>query len=953
MANNILTTRIILCNDTSVNWGTSKKVLLKGETGFEFLDDGSVKMKLGNGVNTFAELPYATMPPGEITAAINTAIAAASHNHENKAILDAITASFTTILKNNYDTAYTHSTQAHAPSNAERNVLVGIQKNGADLTIDSAARKVNITVPTKTSELQNDSGFKTTDNNTIYNLSGAASATNGNTKIHLTGSDSTTDSVTIKGSGSVTVTSDADGAITITGTDTKYTHPNSGVTAGTYKSITVNAQGHVTGGTNPTTLAEYGITDAVKSTEKGTANGVATLGNDGKIPNSQLPSYVDDVIEGYLHGGKFYKESAHTTEIAGESGKIFVELTSGKTYRWSGSAFVVISETIALGTTSSTAGRGDWNKTAYDHSQSPHAPDNAEENQMAFSNISVGSATISADSKTDTLTFAAGNNITLTPDAANDKITIAAVNTNNAVTQTITKDTNAEYRLLFSSTADDTTRTEGARKDTDLTYNPSTNTITVGTVKGTLDGNAATANIATKAGEKWTVTTNVGEWSRVCKLTGYGSVLFTFQFNQANQVIENTCVIGVGYGTAFISQISASGYSNNSTPQIRITRGAASHTIHYVEIYNTFGYNSATIINSACQLLDIGNTNLVVTTYTAYTATDTSPIVEYTLQCCHNGVAAANFYGNLTGDTVYPNTTNTGSLGSPSNKWSTVYATTLYGDLDGTIKSTSVNPTAAITYYPAIHTINSTAQKTLYNTPYARFSILKGTADTTDADGTLGYDYLILGSDINAGADNNAYGAIRLYSTNTGFSNLRYSASATNVTHYLPAINGTIAVFNAARTSNQVVITDGTTGNIKSSGYTIATSVPSGAVFTDTKVTQTLTAASSSYPVLLAPSGQTATATTTSYFATGLTFNPGTKTLTTTTFSGALNGNAASATRLSSAKTISLSGAATGTATGFDGSANISIPVTSLNAVNLILAESDILIFYGGNASTT
>ena len=41
-----------------------------------------------------------------------------------------------------------------------------------------------------------------------------------------------------------------------------YTHPNSGVTAGTYKSVTVDAQGHVTAGSNPTTLAGYGITDA-------------------------------------------------------------------------------------------------------------------------------------------------------------------------------------------------------------------------------------------------------------------------------------------------------------------------------------------------------------------------------------------------------------------------------------------------------------------------------------------------------------------------------------------------------------------------------------------------------------------------------------------------------------------------------------------------------------------
>ena len=45
-------------------------------------------------------------------------------------------------------------------------------------------------------------------------------------------------------------------------TDTVYTHPNSGASAGTYKSVTVNAQGHVTGGTNPTTLSGYGITDA-------------------------------------------------------------------------------------------------------------------------------------------------------------------------------------------------------------------------------------------------------------------------------------------------------------------------------------------------------------------------------------------------------------------------------------------------------------------------------------------------------------------------------------------------------------------------------------------------------------------------------------------------------------------------------------------------------------------
>lgn len=52
-------------------------------------------------------------------------------------------------------------------------------------------------------------------------------------------------------------------------------------------------------------------------------------------------------------------------------------------------------------------------------------------------------------------------------------------NSNNAVTQTATDTANANYRVLFSATADDTTRTEGARKDKDLTYNPSTGQLTI------------------------------------------------------------------------------------------------------------------------------------------------------------------------------------------------------------------------------------------------------------------------------------------------------------------------------------------------------------------------------------------------------------------------------------------------------------------------------------------
>jgi len=107
----------------------------------------------------------------------------------------------------------------------------------------------------------------------------------------------------------------------------------------------------------------------VNPAEKGAVNGIATLDSTGKVPSSQLPAYVDDVVEGYLYDGKFYEESTHTTEIPGESGKIYVNLEAGAntTYRWSGSTFVEISASLTLGETSGTAYRGDRGKVAYDH----------------------------------------------------------------------------------------------------------------------------------------------------------------------------------------------------------------------------------------------------------------------------------------------------------------------------------------------------------------------------------------------------------------------------------------------------------------------------------------------------------------------------------------------------------------------------------------------------------
>ena len=119
----------------------------------------------------------------------------------------------------------------------------------------------------------------------------------------------------------------------------------------------------------PTTLSGYGITDAYTKTEsdgkyatKTESDGkyqpvgsYATLDSSGHVPSSQLPSYVDDVIEGYYSNGKFYSDSAKTKEITGEGGKIYTDLTTNKTYRWGGTAWVEISKSLAIGETAGTA----------------------------------------------------------------------------------------------------------------------------------------------------------------------------------------------------------------------------------------------------------------------------------------------------------------------------------------------------------------------------------------------------------------------------------------------------------------------------------------------------------------------------------------------------------------------------------------------------------------------
>lgn len=90
---------------------------------------------------------------------------------------------------------------------------------------------------------------------------------------------------------------------------------------------------------------------------KGAPNGLASLNESGIIPSAQLPSYVDDVIE---------VDTFSNLPGTGESGKIYIVQDTNLTYRWSGTDYVEISKSLALGETSSTAYPGDKGKATTD-----------------------------------------------------------------------------------------------------------------------------------------------------------------------------------------------------------------------------------------------------------------------------------------------------------------------------------------------------------------------------------------------------------------------------------------------------------------------------------------------------------------------------------------------------------------------------------------------------------
>lgn len=246
-------------------------------TGLQSALDGKAAASHGTHVT------YSTTAPvmdGTASAGTASTVARSDHKHPTdtsraaQTDLDSHTGNTTVHItsteRTNWGTAYTHSQTAHAPSNAEKN------QNAFS----------NVVVGTTT-----------------------------------IAADSATDTLTLVAGDNVTISPDAtNDKITITAVDTVYTHPNSGVTAGTYKSVTVNAQGHVTAGTNPTTLAGYGITDAAAKDHTHTVDSALSSTSTNPVQNKVVNDAISTVTSAITANTSSI--NAHTTRITALEDKV-------------------------------------------------------------------------------------------------------------------------------------------------------------------------------------------------------------------------------------------------------------------------------------------------------------------------------------------------------------------------------------------------------------------------------------------------------------------------------------------------------------------------------------------------------------------------------------------------------------------------------------------------------
>ena len=263
-----------------------------------------------------------------------------------------------------------------------------------------------------------------------------------------------------------------------TPTNTVYSHPNSGVTAGTYKSVTVNAQGHITAGSNPTTLAGYGITDAAAKSHTHSISqitdnipaskitGVLSLDNIPKSAVERVVPVTDDaarlkLTSADVQNGDVVKVTStgqmyfvvDDTKLTTEAGYMVFSAGSAASVPWSGVTGKPSSMPASdVSAWAKAASKPSYSKSEVGLGNVDNTADSAKSVKYATSAGSAGSA----GSATKATQDSAGQQINTTyiKSLSVSGRTITYTKGDNTTGTITTQDTNTTYGVFAKATAD-------------------------------------------------------------------------------------------------------------------------------------------------------------------------------------------------------------------------------------------------------------------------------------------------------------------------------------------------------------------------------------------------------------------------------------------------------------------------------------------------------------------
>ena len=659
-------------------------------------------------------------------------------------------------------------------------------------------------------------------------------------------------------------------------------------TLGASGTITSGNSQAVTGGAVYTALGSK-----LDANLKGAANGVAELDANGLVPSSQLPSYVDDIIE--------VADYAHLP-ITGESGKIYVTLDTNLTYRWSGSEYVEVSKSLALGETPSTAYRGDRGRDAYNH---------ATEDGKISSAISSGLYKVAGTAQ--------GHIASLT---AVTKADITALGIPGS-------DTNTTYTFSGGTNKITVTPSNASAQDVNITVNDSTKLPLAG---GTLTGRVTT----TKALNDIITGTGTAAQDRGSGDNRYVPAKWTFNTGltatNGDIVVVKVPVDGHDYGTYMSIDNGTTYYAVNSINATRLTTQYP--TGNYVALifdsnattsmyplnggttrsnvtgawrvfnnydsgnndtYNRNRYQAAIKADAdgiAVNNIAVGNSSGIFSQLNKGLPFDIDqPILFVERAIAANGTDTKNYDITALAITTTQNITLTAYLpvyikGTLSGKTFTPVSTT---PLTQTIPTSADNY-----YYMLLGRAYSTTQIYLQEIhpifaytggSFREYVGAAGFATNAgrDSDGNaINTTYVKKSGDIMTGQLFLKGSAASKPLKTRGIIGVTTDGTAEDALHiqYGNTTNDTI---NLGATSGASITNNGTqySGNAatatnasKVNNHTVETDVPSGAVFTDTKVTQTATTTNANYEILFGETADNTTRTEGARKATTLRFNP-------------------------------------------------------------------------------